>query len=248
MKKNLLYIFTTLILITCTRDAFEEETEAPVVMYNLVIAAGEGGNVSSSGGSFESGSTVTITATPDSEYIFVGWNGTESTDNPLTITVRSNQEITANFEKKKYQLSVNVSGEGTVTEEVVSSNKTMDYDSGTVVKLTAIPTEGHAFFNWTNESALDTVNPIQITLDGNKSIDVNFDYQTARDLVGEWEFELQEEETAKSNGRILMSIDIRLNILFTLILNNQTTQIFSRLTTLSSTTMVMGGGLEHSQI
>ena len=241
MKKNLLYLFTLLILITCTRDAFEDETEAPVVLFNIEIDAGEGGSVSSSGGSFESGSTVTITATPDSEYLFVGWTGTESTDNPLTINVSSNQEITANFEKKKYQLSVNVTGEGTVTEEIVNTGKTTEYDSGTLVKLTAVPTQGHAFFNWTNDSALDTVNPIQITLNGNKSIDVNFDYQTARDLVGEWEFELLEEETAKSNGRILMSIDIRLNILFTLILNNQTTQIFSRLTTLSSTTMVMGG-------
>jgi surface protein len=226
---------------TCTTDAFEEEGEAPVVLFELVVSTGEGGSVNTSGGSYESGSSVTITATPEPEYLFVGWTGTESTDNPLTITVNSNQEISPIFEKKKYQLSVNVTGEGTVTEEVINTGKTTDYDSGTVVKLTAVPTDGHAFFNWTNESALDTINPIQITVDGNKSIDVNFDYQTARDLVGEWEFELQDEVTAKSHGRILMRIDIRLNILFTLILNNQTTQIFSRLTTLSSTTMVMGG-------
>ena len=226
---------------TCTTDAFEEEGEAPVVLYDLEVLASEGGSVNTSGGSYESGSSVTVTATPEPEYLFVGWTGTESTDNPLTITVNSNQEISPIFEKKKYQLSVNVTGEGTVTEEVINTGKTTDYDSGTVVKLTAVPTDGHAFFNWTNESALDTINPIQITVDGNKSIDVNFDYQTARDLVGEWEFELQDEVTAKSHGRILMRIDIRLNILFTLILNNQTTQIFSRLTTLSSTTMVMGG-------
>ncbi|MDC3354929.1 putative Ig domain-containing protein, partial [Flavobacteriaceae bacterium] len=226
---------------TCTTDAFEEEGEAPVVLFELVVSPGEGGSVNTSGGSFESGSSVSITATPESEYLFVGWTGTESTDNPLTITVNSNQEISPVFEKKKYQLSVNVTGEGTVTEEVINTGKNTDYDSGTVVKLTAVPTDGHAFFNWTNESLLDTENPIQITVDGNKSIDVNFDYQTARDLVGEWEFELQDEVTAKSHGRILMRIDIRLNILFTLILGNQTTQIFSRLTSLSSTTMVMGG-------
>ncbi|MDA7694686.1 BspA family leucine-rich repeat surface protein [Flavobacteriaceae bacterium] len=232
---------SVLILTTCKKDAFEEEGEIPVVLYDLEVLDSEGGSVNSTGGSFESGSSVTITATPQPEYLFVGWTGTESTDNPLTIIVNSNQEISPIFEKKKYQLSVNVSGEGTVTEEVISTGKTTDYDSGTVVKLTAVPTDGHAFFNWTNESLLDTENPIQITVDGNKSIDVNFDYQTARDLVGEWEFELQDEVTAKSHGRILMRIDIRLNILFTLILGNQTTQIFSRLTTLSSTTMVMGG-------
>jgi hypothetical protein len=100
---------------TCTTDAFEEEGEAPVVLYDLEVLASEGGSVNTSGGSFESGSTVTITAT---------------------------------FEKKKYQLSVNVTGEGTVTEEVVSTGKNTDYDSGTVVKLTAVPTDGHAFFKW----------------------------------------------------------------------------------------------------
>ena len=241
MKRILFHLLAVILLITCTKDAFEEEGEAPVVLFELVVSPGEGGSVNTSGGSYESGSSVTITATPESEYLFVGWTGTESTDNPLTVTINSNQEISPIFEKKKYQLSVNVTGEGTVTEEVVNTGKTTDYDSGTVVKLTAVPTDGHAFFNWTNESALDTINPIQITVDGNKSIDVNFDYQTARDLVGEWEFELQDEVTAKSHGRILMRIDIRLNILFTLILGNQTTQIFSRLTTLSSTTMVMGG-------
>ena len=232
---------SVLILTTCKKDAFEEEGEIPVVLYDLEVSDSEGGSVNSTGGSFESGSTVTITATPEPEYLFVGWTGTESTDNPLTITVNSNQEISPIFEKKKYQLSVNVTGEGTVTEEVVSTGKNTDYDSGTVVKLIAVPTDGYAFFNWTNESLLDTENPIQITVDGNKSIDVNFDYQTARDLVGEWEFELQDEATAKSNGSISMKIDIRLNILLTFSLNNQTTQIFSRLTTLDSTTIVMDG-------
>ena len=77
---------------TCTKDAFEEEGEAPVVLYELVVSPVEGGSVNTSGGSFESGSSVSITATPESEYLFVGWTGTESTDNPLTITVNSNQE------------------------------------------------------------------------------------------------------------------------------------------------------------
>ena len=69
---------------TCTSDAFEEEGEAPMVLFELVVSPGEGGSVNSSGGSFESGSSVTITATPEPEYLFVGWTGTESTDKPLT--------------------------------------------------------------------------------------------------------------------------------------------------------------------
>ena len=95
---------------TCTTDAFEEEGEAPVVLYDLEVLASEEGSVNTSGGSYESGSSVTVTATPEPEYLFIGWTGTESTDNPLIINVNSNQEISPIFEKKKYQLSVNVTG------------------------------------------------------------------------------------------------------------------------------------------
>jgi len=56
MKKILFYILSVIFLITCTTDAFEEEGEAPVVLFELVVSPGEGGSVNTSGGSFESGS------------------------------------------------------------------------------------------------------------------------------------------------------------------------------------------------
>ena len=233
-------IISIAILIKCTTEAFEDEGTAPEVLYSLGVSAGDGGNVSSTGGSFKSGSTVTITATPDSEYIFVGWTGTSSTGNPLTLTVNSNQQISAVFEKKKYQLTVNINGEGSVEQSLIDAGKSTDYDSGSIIELTASPDSDHAFFYWNNQNVVDTINPIQITIDGNKSIDVNFNFQNARDLVGEWEFDLQNEGTAKSNNKILMSIDLQLNILFTLILNNITTQIFSQLNALNNNTFAMG--------
>ena len=90
---------------------------------------------------------LSITATPDSEYVFVNWsNG--STNNPLSLTVNSNQNITANFEKKKYPLTISIQGEGTVTEEIISTGKTTEYDSGTTVRLTAEPSQGWEFVGW----------------------------------------------------------------------------------------------------
>ena len=240
MRRFLFYILSLIILITCTKDVFEEETEAPIVFFNVEAAASQGGSVDNAGGSLASGSTLTITATPESEYLFTGWTGTSSTENPLTITVNSNLTITANFEKRKYPLTINLEGEGTVTEEIVSTAKSTDYDSGTVVKLTAVPSDGHALMRWNNNGVLDTLNPIQITIDSNKTVDVNFDYQTARDLVGTWEFDLQESETAKSHGKIMMRVSIELNILFTMILNNVTTQIYTKLNSLNSSNLVMG--------
>jgi len=240
MKKILLFSFAFFLLITCKKDAFDEQTEAPVAVYNLAVSSSEGGNVSTSGGSYESGSVVTITATPEQEYVFSGWMGIESTENPLTIAINSDQNIAASFQKRKYPLVVNVNGAGTVQEEIVSTGKSTDYDSGTVVKLTAVPSSDHAFFSWDNSSSVDTINPIQITIDGNKTVGVNFDYQTARDLVGTWEFQLEESATGKSHGYITMRISIQLNILFTMVLNGVTTQIYSQLNSLNSNTFVMG--------
>ena len=57
--------------------------QAPV-SYTITISAGAGGSVSSSGGSYEAGTQLNITATPDGEYVFSGWsNG--ATANPLSI-------------------------------------------------------------------------------------------------------------------------------------------------------------------
>ena len=101
MKKILLFSFAFFLLITCKKDAFDEQTEAPVAVYNLAVSSSEGGNVSTTGGSYESGSVVTITATPEQEYVFSGWMGIESTENPLTIAINSDQNIAASFQKRK---------------------------------------------------------------------------------------------------------------------------------------------------
>ena len=240
MKKILFGILSIIILITCTKDAFEQETEVPTVFFSVKASSLAGGSIDNIGGSFESGSTITITATPEAEYVFTGWTGTSSSENPLTITINSNLTITANFEKRKYPLTINIEGEGTVKEEIVSTGKSTDYDSGSIVKLTAVPSDGYALMKWNKNGVLDTLNPIQITIDENKAIDVNFDYQTARDIVGTWEFDLKDSESAKSQGKILMKISIELDILFTMILNNVTTEIFTKLNTLDNNNLVMG--------
>ena len=51
--------------------------------------------------------------------------------------MNSNKTVTANFVKKKYALTTTVEGEGTVTEKVIKAGAATDYNSGTVVELTA---------------------------------------------------------------------------------------------------------------
>ena len=55
----------------------EPETPAPT-QYTLTVTAGEGGTVSTEGGTYDEGTEVTVTATPAEGYEFVGWEGSDS--------------------------------------------------------------------------------------------------------------------------------------------------------------------------
>ena len=97
MKKFVTFIF--LVFLSCSKDspvpdAVEPtpEPENVVVQYTLTVTAGEGGNVTD-GGTFDDGTEISITATPDEGYEFVGWEGNDSSDSDLTITLNSNQTV-----------------------------------------------------------------------------------------------------------------------------------------------------------
>ena len=55
------------------------------------------------------------------------------------------KEITAVFVKKKYPLTIEVSGNGSVEEKIIKQGKSIDYNSGTIVGLTANPESGYSF-------------------------------------------------------------------------------------------------------
>ena len=218
------------------------------VEYLLTVKTVDGGSVSTSGGIYNKGETVTISATPDAEYNFVGWNGTTSTDNPLTITLESDLVISPIFQKVKYSLKINIEGEddwGTVTEEIVSSGKKTDYNSGTVLKLNAVPSPNIAFYNW-NKNVLDTLNPYQITIDGNKEIDVKFDYKIAKDIVGTWQLNLDSENSGKnnnsqkSNNTFFITIGFGMNSIFQTNINGVTTNIFAPIKPIGTNALVLG--------
>jgi hypothetical protein len=66
----------------------------------LQAAAGANGSVSSTGGWYALGGSVTVTAVANSGYTFAGWSGEVSGDtnaNPLTLTMDQTRSITANF-------------------------------------------------------------------------------------------------------------------------------------------------------
>jgi uncharacterized repeat protein (TIGR02543 family) len=66
------------------------------VTYTLRTGVSGSGTVTE-GGTYNSGTTVTVTATPASGYQFSSWSGCSSSTNTCTVTMNSNQTVTANF-------------------------------------------------------------------------------------------------------------------------------------------------------
>jgi len=190
MKKLFFILSIFAIVLSCSSDETSTPVTpppAPIVKYTITLSAGEGGTVSTTGGEYESGQTVSVTATPQGEYLFKDWSD-GNTNATRTITVSSNSTLTANFEKKKYPLTVNIEGEGEVLEEIVNSGRITDYDSGTTVKLTAVPAEGWEFAGWTG-AIESTELEVQLLISEAKEINTLFTQLptysvTTQDVVG----------------------------------------------------------------
>src|SRR6056300_960909 len=116
--KKLLISVSFLLLLTCAKEDSQAPNTPPsqiTKQYTLTASAGDGGSVTG-GGTFASGTQVSLTATPSSGYSFSGWsNG--STANPLTVTLNSNTTITASFEILTFQLTIVDTEGGTVSVE-----------------------------------------------------------------------------------------------------------------------------------
>ena len=148
MKKLPIYL-SFLLLLTCAKEDSQDPGTTPSNLtprYTLTASAGEGGSVSPTTGSFNSGTQVSVTATPNAGYSFSGWsNG--STANPVTVTLNSNTSITANFALiPVYTITVSAEEGGSV------SSNGGEYQQGTQVTLTATPDEGYEFSGWSDGS------------------------------------------------------------------------------------------------
>ena len=107
------------------------EGTPPAEIYTLstVVSPSEAGSVSPSGGEYESGDQVTLTASPASVYNFDYWSGDASgTTATITVTMDSDKSVTANFETAPidaiscYEAKDHIGERTTVYGTVVSAN------------------------------------------------------------------------------------------------------------------------------
>ena len=154
-------------------DGNNDDSSTDTVRYTLTLTASEGGTVSPESGTYTENDSVELLATPDSTYVFVNWTGSStSTDNPLNVTMDADKSYSANFAKKQYPLTIIVEGEGTISEEIVTNGRVEDYDVGTLVQLTATPSDGWKFDKWVE---LDVhTNPLEVSITDSVTLTARF--------------------------------------------------------------------------
>ena len=164
---------TTTISATDRSGATGSTTLTVPVQFTLSVAlagAGTGSVASTSAGIdcgadcsqiYDSGTTVTLTASPAANSTFVGWSGCDSPPGAAcTVTMSASKLVTAIFDLKHFMLTVTRSGAGAAVGTVSSSPSGIDcgsdcselYTIDTVVTLTASPSM--LFSGWTGCDAV----------------------------------------------------------------------------------------------
>lgn len=143
--------------------------------YSLTITAPTNGSIaaSPSTATYDSGTSVTLTATAATNYRFSAWTGASTaTTSPVTIVMNGNKTIGATFvstAKPKYTLTVTAPTNGTIALSPTGGS----YDSGTTVTATASATGAFKFSAWTGASTA-TTSQVSIVMTGNKTLGATF--------------------------------------------------------------------------
>ncbi len=127
------------------------------------------------GGTYEEGTSCTVTATPNQRYLFVNWteNGVEvSTEQSYTFTVTVDRTLVANFGMPMIEITASVD-----PEEAASVSGAGTYNYGEEVTLILTRNEDWAFQNWT-EDGIVVSNEMTYTFIAteNRNLVANFEY------------------------------------------------------------------------
>jgi hypothetical protein len=179
---------------TMTMDADKTVTASFVTRYTLTVTktgTGTGTVTSNPQGincgadcseTYDAGTVVNLTATPDSPATFDGWTGDPDCADGQ-VTMNANKTCTANFNLPTVQFTLTVTIAGTGSGKVTSvpagincgsgtpNDCTESYNQGTNVALTPTADPGSGFTGWTGDP--DCADG-QVTMDANKTCTANF--------------------------------------------------------------------------
>lgn len=147
----------------------------PPVQFSLVTSAGAGGTVSP-GGTYNAGTVVTVSATPDSTHDFAGWSGDAAgTSNPVSLILDRNKAGQANFSLKVFALTTSATTGGGVTPGG-------SYPYGTSITVSATPDATHQFIGWAGDAS-GSASSILLTLTSPLNVQAVFTDKTAQTVT-----------------------------------------------------------------
>lgn len=126
---------------------------------------------------YDDGTRVALTATPDANSVFSGWDGDCKGTGECVLIMNADKNVTADFARKVFVL-VGKSGDGSgaVTSNpagiTCGSTCSAGFAEGAQVTLTATPTSGSAFAGW--EGACIGTGPCNLVLDSDKAVTARF--------------------------------------------------------------------------
>lgn len=136
MKHSLFLLYISIlsfILVYSCSTEDEDSTPPPSVQqpilepeatqYTLTVTAGEGGTVSTEGGTYDEGTTITVTAIPDDGYEFVRWEGSDETEIELVISINSNINLNAIYRELVSQFDSSIKYKVYVASDVSQDEK-----------------------------------------------------------------------------------------------------------------------------
>jgi uncharacterized repeat protein (TIGR02543 family) len=138
-------------IITGNRTLVANFTAIPALQFAVFLTSNPStGGTTTGAGSYTTGTSVTIGATPNAGYTFVNWTEGAtviSTSSSYTFVVTANRTLVANFVNNTYTLtlSANPIAGGTV----LKTPNQATYNSGTLVTASTTANAGYTFVNWT---------------------------------------------------------------------------------------------------
>ena len=129
------------------------------------------GGTTSGAGSFNSGSSVTVTAVPAIGYTFTNW--TEGTTvlsalKEYTFPITANRVLVANFAINMYSLNITA-----LNGTVLKAPSQTTYSYGSIVQLTPTANAGYSFISWSGD-AVGNTKPLTVIMNSDKNITANF--------------------------------------------------------------------------
>ena len=123
-----------------------------------VVSSNTSMGTTSGGGTYDEGTTITLTASAHNGYRFLCWQD-NNTDNPRTITVNEDAIYTAYFEVSPSQYTVTAISASSDMGDVTGGGS---YYYGDVATLTASAFSGYHFLHW-NDNVTDNPRTVTVT-------------------------------------------------------------------------------------